>query len=406
MDESIPFRDAGKYSASTIKTHKAIFKLVKSVNFDPYAINDDNIERVLNAIKNRGDSEGKRKRYSRSYMSVVVSTLRAFNPTTLTKHASQLGLPRENNDKRNIERGQLFPYAEKIIFNCIEKLYNKFGKFEFDSYRQTNMTRVEIDTCIAVSLVLCTNMRSSEIFQLNMEHLFAILNRTPVTIYIKKKVEAYVVTTVEPLFSELYPSLVRAIGTVLVLNLDHRNKLNKHRTNNLIEKSDFTRFVMNPTEGAFRSKFVISCTDNAINKQLKVQFSLLRADDSSSAGLNFIRTVNTTMLLKSTTAEVAALFNRHNSASTTTKYYNMPDMRGTMESLNVFKSSEMEAILKDINTMTDYVESFKDKIVPENVSNIFDSIHRKISQLNESNETKKKLFDRLDSIKTGLNLKI
>lgn len=404
MDESIPFRDTGRYSASTIITHKAIFKLVKKLNFDPYAIDDRNIENVLNAIKNYGNSQAKQRRYSRSYMSVIVSTLRAFNPTTLSKHAAQLGLPRENNDQRNIERGQLFPFAKQMIINSMQKLNDNFGKFEFDMYRQVNLSRVEIDSYIAVSLVLCTNMRGSEIFQLNMGHLLAILNKTPVTIRIKKKVDAYVVTTIDPLFSEIFPSLIRAIGTVLILNNESEHRLNVHRINNTIAKKDFGSFVMNPTQDAFRSKYVISCSKNSINKKLKGDIVVLGANSRSSSGLNFIRTVNTTLLLKSTTPEITALFNRHNSAATTLKYYNMPDVRGTMESLNVFKSQEMDGIMKDINVIIDYVESFKENITPEDLSYIFENIRSRISRLNETNETKKKLFDELDNVLTRLNV--
>jgi len=357
----IPYRDSGRYSASTIQTHKAIFKLISSLGFDPYDINDRNVDAVKNAIIERGNVRN--KKYTENYISIIISTLRTFNPTTLTKTSKYFGIRRQNNDKRNIERGELLPTIRQLVTYSFESLQNYFGNTINNNYRELNMRRSELDTIIAICIILCTNIRTNEIFQLTMTNLYDIYVGNVVSIKFKKKHKSYIISKIEPLFSNVYPLLLKAIGTVLVMN-NGVLRLSQSRSNNIIAEREFSAFVTSPTDVPFNSKYVISCSSNSINKTIVEFVTLLGSKQRGvSIGLKMIRTLNNTQLLKHVSPEVVALFNRHDNIATAAMYYNLPDVRNVMDDLDVMPAvgnlAKIDIITKKLNMLNRLLKNYK-----------------------------------------------
>lgn len=320
MSEILNYVDGSKYSDSTIRTQKSIFKSVQKVNFNPYKITNSNINSLIIALK-----ENNEKKYSDAYISTIISTLRIFNPTTLTKTATELGFKRRNkNNQLVIHSGAVIPAIKKMVTYCLEVLHDNFNPVLFSNYHEpVLLTKAEINTIIAVAIVTCTNIRISELMQLTVLNLYEIFGGQVIAIKFKKKFTSRTIEKMEPLFSNIYNLVLYAVGTILVMDQKLR-------------ETDFLQFVANPNDEIFSKQKLINTSQDTINKSLKQFYALVNEKKNEIAlGLKIIRTLNTTTLLKYERPEVVAIFNRHNDPSTAFQYYNTPDTEGVMEALNL-----------------------------------------------------------------------
>lgn len=313
------FRDSTKYSDGTLKTHRAIYKLVKNYGFDPYQISNSNINGLLTAIK----TNDKNKRYTDSYMSIVISTLRVFNPETLTKSPASFGFNRKKNNQFVIQSGKIVPAIEKLVTFCLTTLNENFSEILNETYRDSDLTRAQTDMIVCVTLVTCTNLRVSELLQLTVLQLYNIYVGNIVSIKIKKKLKSVRISKFEPLFSNVYPLIMYAVANSLVKQSQ-------------LHKEEYSDFIANPTNSVYGLKSIITCGQDSINKKLIETYSILNsARPPIPLGLKIIRRLNTTKILKYDTPEVAAMFNRHADPTTAFKYYNIPDSETVMNSITL-----------------------------------------------------------------------
>lgn len=136
-------------------------------------------------------------------------------------------------------------------------------------------------TSLAIQLVLCTNLRSSEIQQLTMYHLQQLVKNQTIAIRIKKKLKPiHIISNQEMLKATI------AILSERVVNIH---------------------------------ELLLKVSKVCINATFKAHTDLPK---SSRIGIQAIRKINTTILIKHGSLELASVFNRHTSKEMTDKYYN------------------------------------------------------------------------------------
>lgn len=138
------------------------------------------------------------------------------------------------------------------------------------------------ETSLMVLLVLVTNFRSSELQQLKFIHLNQLLKSETISIRIKKKLKPVACIVNKEMLAKI----------ITILNQQKRYKL---------QDSLFTRSSV------------------ALNKKFK---QLTQLPNTSIVGVQALRKVNTTNIIKNTSLDVAQTFNRHTNRNMTDQYYN------------------------------------------------------------------------------------
>ena len=131
---------------------------------------------------------------------------------------------------------------------------------------------------LAIAITVATNLRISEIKQLTLSHLHHMMRDEVVNIRTKKRSKGVVILA--------HKWLIEKIITLLITHAE--------------------------------SALIITISTSCLNKHIKLKL----ADPTTVCGIQGIRKVNTTQLIKDGTITLAQTFNRHSNASTTQKYYN------------------------------------------------------------------------------------
>lgn len=139
------------------------------------------------------------------------------------------------------------------------------------------------ETSLMILLVLCTNFRISEVKQLTFNHLHSLMNSETISIRIKKKLKP-----------------VHCI-------------VNKELLGNIISTLNIQLRIKNANTCLLKHSTVI------LNKTFK---RLCDCEKNVRLGVQAIRKVNTTEIIKHTNLDVAQVFNRHTNSLITDKYYN------------------------------------------------------------------------------------
>lgn len=178
-------------------------------------------------------------------------------------------------ERRNvIETVKLTKLEEDAIKNAISKA--------LDIFIANHSNKTLYETALMVLVVMVTNFRSSELQQLKYIHLLKLLRGETISIRVKKKLK--------PVSCIINKNLLMKIVTTL-------NKHSRYTLQDLL----FTRSKV------------------TLNKTFK---ELCELPSTSKLGVQALRKVNTTTIIKHTSIEVAQTFNRHNDKQTTDQYYN------------------------------------------------------------------------------------
>ncbi|UHB41781.1 VLF-1a [Macrobrachium rosenbergii nudivirus] len=162
---------------------------------------------------------------------------------------------------------------EKVIINMINFYVNHF----ISNYKYKN-NKILDNVSFAVILTVATNLRISEIKQLRKYHLRQIIDNKIINIKTKKKLSGIYI-------------------------LSHKW---------LIET------ILKNVEDKYDDALLIQVSTATINKHIKLKLQ----DTSIKCGIQGIRKITTTQLIKDGDIKLAQTFNRHSSAETTAKYYN------------------------------------------------------------------------------------
>lgn len=177
-------------------------------------------------------------------------------------------------DKYNMEVNQLTLQDERAIKDaCIIAL-------SIFTSNHSNITLYE--TSLMVLLVLCTNFRISEVKQLTFNHLLSLWNNETISIRIKKKLKPVSCIVNKEILGNI-------ISTIKLQNRNVDNKI-------LLSRS---KVILNKT-----FKKICNC------------------NPTSRLGIQALRKVNTTQVIRHANLEVAQVFNRHTNSQVTDKYYN------------------------------------------------------------------------------------
>uniref|UniRef100_A0AAU8GCC3 Tyr recombinase domain-containing protein n=1 Tax=Faxonius propinquus nudivirus TaxID=3139431 RepID=A0AAU8GCC3_9VIRU len=177
-------------------------------------------------------------------------------------------------------------HISDIEENAIKQSILFFTQKFIDSKKET--CKSIYYTSLAILLTLCTNLRSAELQQLTIDHIYKILKNDPINIHIKKRKKSLVILHNK---------------TMLQAVLNHLELVNNHNQNNykLINIST-------------------TCINDTLKKQ--IQIYLPQINTNAKYGIQAIRKINTTILIEYGSILLAQKFNRHLDKSVTMKYYN------------------------------------------------------------------------------------
>lgn len=261
--------DSAKSSISVFKSHlKVLYKLGK---YDINQISINDLPEIINLLQ---------KKYSPQYIKSILQTIKLHNK-----------LDFKIKDFIKIKKSKNFFTTAKhdIIKNIIN--------IAFSSIRSGNFrTETEIDTYIAIILVVCTSLRSSEIYQLTLSDLANILNSKPIMIRLKKQKTQPQIIIFLPILKTYYPFISLAIKEKYKLKSIPNNKL-------------------------------ITVSSVSINNFIKTLYLQFDSEENISVGLKSIRVFLTTELISSNKLDLAQSINRHKSINTTLDYYNNPNIK-------------------------------------------------------------------------------
>jgi hypothetical protein len=345
MDASL-INNLSAYSKSTILTRIAVVKRLRAIGIEPLEQNNETIPKTiarLNESRAKFSKSGKTESYSRSYISNVISILRSLNPNTVTKKASEFGYQRRAVEASDFEVAKSLPKIEKLCVYCMEMLAKTQSKITTDGGLTTDMSSLYFETLIGVALVITTNLRAAEIFQLKIKDLFALQQEQPLNIKIKKSSQPHTILCMQPLFDDIFSSILN--GCVYNLMLREQFKTNTD-INIMLKIADtfaktkqLDRTVVIPTYILMVN--VIQKRSNSINKLLHTFYINANGETSKVAlGLGAFRKMGTTLIIKNSNPYIAALFNRHASPETSQNNYNFPDTTAAMNSLELLKSTK------------------------------------------------------------------
>lgn len=247
---------------------KYIKKILKKYNETVDSITLDKLYFILNNFKtkyNKPLSYGS----SKFIVSILTKTKNGWGDENFIEFKQKL-----KNDKYKVEVNPLTPQDEQAIKDaCISAL---------SIFTSNHSNKTLHETSLMVLLVLCTNFRISEVKQLTFNHLISLLNNETISIRIKKKLK--------PVSCIVNKEI---LGNIIeTLKLQNRNVDNKILLG--------------------RSKVIL-------NKTFK---SLCKCNHDVKLGVQALRKVNTTQIIRHSTLEVAQIFNRHTNSQVTDKYYN------------------------------------------------------------------------------------
>ncbi|UBZ25544.1 VLF-1 [Crangon crangon nudivirus] len=175
------------------------------------------------------------------------------------------------------------PLEEAAIRKTIEYFITQFVALSNNKVQHRH--KVLYETGLAILLTLSTNLRISELLQLTYDHLAALVRGLTINIRIKKR-----------------------LAPVHIL-------VNRNMLQSIIKSLD---------SGGSGTQHVLSLSAGTINQCIRHHI-LSHLDISTSTrtfGIQAIRKINTTILIESGSIELAQVFNRHRSSTTTNTYYN------------------------------------------------------------------------------------
>ncbi|CAD6220565.1 GSCOCT00011558001.2-RA-CDS [Cotesia congregata] len=296
---SHPFIDELKYHSSTLKTHNAHLKKLQKLGINLLSLTDETINDQLMQIKKSGADS---KELSNNYINGIYATIRRLRPS-LTKTRRELGLHLQNNPNSIYRDQDTFMGTMKMLLDIVKDI-TETNILECTRLRPRRI----VDTQIAIVLTLLTNLRSSELMQLQVKHINMIDRELPLSIQTKHRNTSIKILRMGKLFDGLYPQIVK-----LAL---HRDKLYNSTTN-----SNFSVTIKQNT--VVQNTFLISCKIDTINKVLREFYERSNKKKPPYAlGLKSIRTLNTTIMITHNELLLAQTLNRHRDLNVTLKHYN------------------------------------------------------------------------------------
>ncbi|KAG8148365.1 uncharacterized LOC118063714 [Chelonus insularis] len=259
------------YRDMTIETQTTHFAKLRQLNIDPLSLTDKTVSEALHLLKKSGRPD---KELSNAYINSIYSTMKRINPA-LSTSASKLGFPRKNRKTVIDDRLDLHHGIKQMLTTIIKYVAN----FTTVEPRKIESRRV-IDTIIASILTLLTNLRSTELFKLQLKHLEMISQDTPITINTKCQSHVITVMKIKPLYDLLYPKLKNIIlSRELKFNLDY-----------LEDPKSITRDESNI--------ILLSCKNDTINKTFyELYIRINQKRPNVTLGLKTIRSFNLTLMM-------------------------------------------------------------------------------------------------------------
>lgn len=170
-----------------------------------------------------------------------------------------------------------------------------------------------IDLALTVVCVLATNMRISEVGQLTWRQIQSIINKNPINIRVKKRIQTIKVVGNIPLLRKFLPILKQI---ELLRNFYATESVFGYNRNKL--------FLIN----RIQSNKVLLHTASTINARFRDAYDALlrtyhivKREQCTILGVQAIRKINTTILVQHNNYNAAKMFNRHSNARIT-NYYN------------------------------------------------------------------------------------
>ncbi|XP_044592852.1 uncharacterized protein LOC123270768 [Cotesia glomerata] len=260
-----------QYRTMTIETqkiHKA--KLAKFSNeLKISKIDDSNVANFLKTIQDKSRSD---KKLSKSYVNAIYSTLKLLNPS-LTKTASEMDFPRKNRKFSSDE------YLDTI--SGVKKVVEQMTQFT-ESFKNIEIQKVEsrrkIDTMIAITMTALTNLRTTELLQLELKHLYQIAHGIPITLKLSYNKE----------------QIIDVLLTDILTNQTFKNIINMVLSRELWCKNNFN------SESQIKQSCIklISCKNDTINKtfsELYVQIN--NKKPKLTLGLKSVRSHNSARIV-------------------------------------------------------------------------------------------------------------
>ncbi|KAG6558535.1 very late factor 1b-2, bracovirus particle protein [Microplitis demolitor] len=259
-----------QYREMTIETQKIHKAKLAKLKIEISQLNNSNIEEYLNKIKMDGRSS---KELSNSYVNAIYSTVKLLNPS-LTKTASEM---------KYLRRSRRVPVEEYLdtvlgVKQLIEKIKQYTESFINIDERKIESRR-KIDTIIAITVTMLTNLRTTELLQLEIKHLYQIAQKKPITLKLSYNKEQRIdILLTETISSSMYKNI---INMVLSREIWCDNSFNN---TSQIKQSCIK---------------LISCKNDTINKTFSEFYVQINSKKPKlTLGLKTIRSCNSTRLVQ------------------------------------------------------------------------------------------------------------
>lgn len=214
-------------------------------------------------------------------------------------------------------RQMILDYAE-LLWSLYNDITNKV--VSINSVIQDSDTRIGYCTACAVLLCVATNLRSSELLQINQTMLNQMLEKSLVPIRIKKRTKSLRLLCNVQLLAQYRDCFELAI----MLNYERRRQA-----------------VRSQLVAAAAPRHQVPIVDIAkatLNRRICRDFNRLsgQEDNNFVGGIQLIRKINTTNLIASSGLTLAQVMNRHKNRRTTLDHYNTQNYTAAQVN-NVFK---------------------------------------------------------------------
>lgn len=299
IESSTSSRDRFEFSSASVNTMRNHMSRLKKCGVNIQHITNENIGEALQKLK----SQSNKNELSDTYLYSIINTIKKIN-NKCTISPKHLGINKPRNNNNLLVNYTLISDYEQLLFFAIRKIGDT---------QPTTDTLTRQNTFVAIILTFLTNLRSSELRQLRIEHLDMIARKEKIFIRIKNRDQPLRITTL----IQFYEILLAPLKSYI-------EQMHNNTPNGNVKK----------TEG-----LVLTTSIDAINKDLHILYTIvMNKANSHSLGLCYFRTLNSTKCLDEDKSYLAKYLNRHQNTETSINYYNASNpihkMNHTYEQLN------------------------------------------------------------------------